>query len=136
MIPHHQNKTKQINLDETRYMVITTVEHQLFAYLRRTLLVRIVTEILELRVDLRQAEISKLCIQSSLRHLSHGNLHEIRSTRGQMTTILLDLERVHIPDYSLEMTQHRAHPIRHPSPDSTTQARLARRRSSPSSPDH
>jgi hypothetical protein len=58
------------------------------------------------------AEVFQLRIQSQLRHLCRDDFQRIRFTCGQTTTILLDLERTHVPDHSLKVTQHRAHPIR------------------------
>jgi len=74
-------------------------------YLGRTLLVHIITEILQLRIDMRQTEISELSVQSSLSYLRRENLQRSRSLDGQTMSVLLCLDHPKILNYSLEMAK-------------------------------
>ena len=70
--------------------------------LLRTLLVHNVAEVLQLCVNSRQAEIPKLNVQNTLRHLRRNRLQQSRlPICSQTTSVLLSLDRSQVPYLSV-----------------------------------
>ena len=103
-ITHHQNKTRHSIPTNIGTWCVVSAPQLLF----RTLLVHVVTEILHLCVDTRQAQVPKLNVQSPLCYL-----HRNRRQRGRLPinskamNVLLNLDRLQVPDHSVQMTQNR-----------------------------